>query len=247
MKLVALLLSAPALVLACVGQQPATAPTPTKPFVLEAGEILLSDLIDRSAPYLGWNILSHNQEMASAGGATTIRLQNRIETDVAGCEELLASMLWRSGFALTTLDESKRLYEIINASGPRSREITTRAVSKTPEQVLARPNLKVPVMTAVELKHINATIATNALRPFFASTGGAQGGAQLTLGNVGNNTAVLVLGMQDQVASALRILKTCDVPAAAGEPALLERLDAIERRLQALEQKLGAAQPGQGR
>ena len=34
----------------------------------------------------------------------------------------------------------------------------------------------VPILTTVPLKNINATIATNALRPFFASTGSPQGG-----------------------------------------------------------------------
>ncbi|HEX6812205.1 MAG TPA: hypothetical protein VF384_11320 [Planctomycetota bacterium] len=220
-----------------------------KTFVLEPGEVSLSDLIDRCAPLLGWNILTNNQEMAAAGGgAATIRLQNRIATDLQGCEDFLTSMLYRSGLVLTGLDESKQIYEVIALNGPRSREIVNRALTRTPEQVLARPSLKVPVLTVVELKHINATIATNALRPFYASTGGNPAGS-MTIGNVGNSTAMLLSGMSDQVAGAIRLLKTCDVPPPPEQapPSLTERIEAIERRLTALEQKLAQQQPPQGR
>lgn len=234
-------------------QDPAAA-NPKQAFVLEPGEITLPDLIDKSAALLSWNILSSKVEIDAVGGAATIRLHNRIATDAVGCEEFLASMLYRSGFALTVLDQDRQIYEVIALQGPRQREITNRAVSRTPEQVLARPGLRVPVLTVVSLKHINATIATNALRPFYASTGGTPS-ASLTIGNVGNNTAMLLSGFNDQVASAIRLLQVCDVPPPpeAAPPSLAERIDAIERRLQAVEQKLSpqqpqvTQQPGQGR
>jgi hypothetical protein len=228
--------------------RPCQDPATKKAFVIEAGEIKMTELIDKSAALLGWNILVSDQEIAAAGSSTTIRLQNRVATDLQGCEDFLTSMLYQSGFALTALDEQKLIYEVISIVGPRQREITNLALSRTPEQVLARPSLKVPVLTVVELKHINATIATNALRPFYASTGGAAGGAQLTLGNVGNNSAMLLCGYNDQVAAAIRLLKTCDVPPPPDTtpPALIERIDAVERRLQAIEQKV-APQQQQGR
>ena len=224
----------------CALCQDPPAKNPKQAFVLEPGEIKMTDLIDRSAALLGWNILASDPEIAAAGGSTAIRLQNRVATDLQGCEDFLTSVLYRSGFALTALDEQKQIYEVIAICGPRQREITNRALSRTPEQVLARPGLKLAVLTVVELKHINATIATNALRPFFASTGGAAGGAQLTLGNVGNNTAMLLCGYNDQVAAAIRLLKTCDVPPPPEQapPSLSERIDALERRLTAIEQKL---------
>lgn len=213
------------------------------PFALEAGEIKIQDLIDRSAAYLGRNILANEQELANTGtGAVTFKIQRRIETDRDGCEDLLTTLLFSKGFVVTTLDEPKGLYEVIAANGPRGREILNRAPHKAPEQVLARSSLRLPVTTVVKLKHINATIATNALRPFYASTGSPQGGGSLTLGNVGNNTAILLSGMQDQVAGAIRMLEICDVPPAAGEaaPDLAERIEALTRRVKALEEKLEA-------
>lgn len=211
-----------------------------KPFVLEAGEIGLPDLIDRCAGHLRWNILSNQAELAaaSASGGSQIRLQQRIEVDHDGCEDLLSSMLVRAGFVLTVLDEPKHLYEIINLSGPRNREVTNRAVRRTPEQVLQRPTLRMPVTTVLELQHINANIAVNALRPFFASSGSPTGGGP-TLGTAGGTTAIVISGLQDQVAAAVGIVRTADVAdQAEAEKGLQERLEAIERRLAALEKRL---------
>lgn len=226
------------LVPGCVAQEPAVA---AKPFAVEAGETKLTEFIDRCAAYLQWNVLTADQEMAGAPAAP-IRLQQRIEVDRAGCEDLLTSMLVRSGFVLTVVDERKHLYEVLNLSGPRGREIIPRAVRRTPEEVLARPALRFPVTTVVELQHINAPIATNALRPFFASAGG--GMSSLTIGNAGNNTTILLSGLQDQVATAIGLLRTADVPERPeldmnrGGEQLWKRLDAIERRLAELEQRL---------
>lgn len=241
MNLTATRLSVLALLTVLLPCQDPPAANPKKAFVLDSGEIQLTELIDRCALLLRWNIMWFDGELGAGGrGATTIRLHNPIATDLQGCEEFLTSMLYRFGFALTVLDQSKQIYEVIAMTGPRQREITNRAQSRTPEQVLARPDLKVPVVTVVVLKHVNATIATNALRPFYAVTGGAAGGAQLTLGNVGNNSAMLLCGYNDQVAAALKLLQFCDVPPPpeAAPPSLTERIDAVERRLQAIEQKL---------
>ncbi|HEX5051197.1 MAG TPA: hypothetical protein VFZ65_05460 [Planctomycetota bacterium] len=244
MKLATTLFSLSAMLPVCTGQEPAAKLTAhSGTFVMEAGETKLTDLIDRCAVQLGWNILTNPQEMAGAGGPAVVQLQNKITTDGPGCEELLTSMLYRSGFALTTLDASKNLYEVINLAGPRAREITMRATQRTPEQVLSRPNLKVAVTVAMPLEHINAMVATNALRPFFASTGA--GSSSLTIGNVGNVSSILISGFQDQVAAAIRLVETCDVapPEEHTTPPLEERIEAIERRLDALERKLaGKAQ-----
>jgi hypothetical protein len=221
--------------------QPATQAPPKEPFVVEAGELTLSSLVDRSASYLGYNILLNPQEMAAGPAPVTVRLQHALKLDRQECEEFLTIILHRSGFALVQLDDRGSMREIVSMSGPRAREVTARAVARTVDEVLARPSLKVPVTTVFELKHINATIATNALRPFFASTGAPTGGGTLTLGNVGNNSAMLLSGTQDLVAQAIRLLQRCDTPPPPEETAkaeaLLERIAQLEQRLQALEQK----------
>lgn len=207
-------------------------------FVLEAGEIKLTELVDRCARHLQWNILSNAQEMAACP-MQEVKTQNRIEVDHDGCVELLSSMLARGNFVLTVLDEPKALYEIIATNGMRNREITNRAVRRTPEEILARPTLRMPVTTVLELKHTNAVVAVNALRPFFASTGGQ--GSLLTIGNVGNTSAILLSGLQDQVATAIGMVRQGDVPPPPETDApASERLQAIESRLAALEKRLKA-------
>jgi len=241
MNTATLLFSLTALTAACVSQQPAPAKAP---FVLEAGEIALPSLIDRCAAYLGANILVAPDEMVGPA-AQPIRLQQAITTDQVGCEELLAEMLYRSGFALTHSNDKGTMLEVISMNGPRARIVANRSVSLSMEDVLARPNLKRWVTTTVPLQHVNAVIATNALRPFFASTGAPTGAGSLTLGNVGNNSSMLLSGMQDQVAQAVRLLRTVDVPPSKEEQATIfsqaARIDQLEQRVKALEEKLAGA------
>lgn len=232
---------------ALVGQQ-GTGSQAQPPFVVPAGEILLPNLIDQCAAYLDCNILTNPQEMAVGGpGPVNLRFQKRIETDRDGCFELLASMLYRSGFALTPIDG--RMFEVISFSGARGREVTNRARHCSVDEILAKPNLKLAVTVAVPLHHINAVVATNALRPFFASAGAAMSTANLSVGSVGNTSSILLSGMQDQVAQAIRLVRECDVPPRKLEPDLEERLAALERRLQALEERLAppAAPTKQGK
>jgi hypothetical protein len=213
-------------------------------FTLEAGEVAVAGLIDRCAIFLGRNILSSPLELREVPPA---RLQQRITTDRDGCEELLAGILYSNGLALTWLNEKAGIMEVINLSGPRGREATMRAVTRSVEAVLARPELKTAVITTVPLQHINATIATNSLRPFFASTGGPAAGGTLTIANVGNSTALVLCGMQSQVAHAVQLLRTVDVQ--SKEPNALElelqaRIQTFEARLKAIEDKLAGVSSG---
>lgn len=249
MKTATLALSLFALATACVCQQPAKTP-PKEPFVVDAGEVVLTALIDRCAAYLDCNILVNPQELqqGASQAAMQVRLQKRISTDTAGCEEFLAGMLFRCGFALTQVSVQGPTWEILSLNGARSRELGNRAVQRTPEEVLARPDFKSMCQTVLPLQHVNAVIATNSLRPFFASSGAPGGGGQLTVGNAGNNAAVLLLGMQDQVAQAIRLIRACDLPGSSevmpGVPVVGDdRIASLERRVRALEEQLGRAKP----
>jgi hypothetical protein len=236
MKTLALLPSL--LAIACAGtSQQDPRPQPKEPFVVEAGEIALPALIDRCAAYLDVNLV---WPQAEVGAAAPVRLQKAISTDRDGCLDFLADALYRNGLALTWANERLRIMEAIAMHGPRGREVTSRATTRTEAEVLARPWLRMPVTVTLPLQHINATIATNALRPFFASTGAPQAGSSLTIGNVGNCAAMIVSGMQDQVAQAIRVVRECDLPAKpeAEMPQAQQRFAAIEKRLEALEAKL---------
>lgn len=272
MKLPALAFVLPVLLTAAFAQnepRPAErAPAAKPPFVFEPGVVELRALVERCGAYLQRNILLDDSELQSnsgrkarpappaAAGAPAaaapaadgptgpfVELQLPIVTDRDGCEEMLTSLLWTRGLALIPLDEAKGVYEVLSMSGARAREIPTRAVQRTAEQVLARPTLRQFVSIAYTLQHTNASIATNALRPFFAG----QNTNSLILGNMGNATSVLLSGPQDQIANALLILRAADVPQPPeARPELTQRLDALQKqneqlaqRLAALEEKLG--------
>ena len=234
------------------------------PFVFEVGTVPLEALIARCGAYLQCNILVDSQELAVAGGARPkarpaaaaepksedegpfVSLQLPVVTDRDGCEELLSSMLWANGLSLVALDADKSVYEVLAMEGRRAREIAACAVRRTAEQVLARPMLRSVVTTVYTLKHTNAQIANNALRPFYASSSSSQNAAaSLLIGNVGNKSSLILTGPQFMVASALQLLQEADVPdtelpellegrlreLSKTCTALLERLEALEQRL----------------
>jgi hypothetical protein len=259
-----------ALTVPAFAQTPNTNPAPAKaPFVFEAGTVELRPLVDRCAAYLQRNILIDPIEVqstpaaqgnargkggqgADAGTSLAFELQLPVVTDRDGCEEMLHSLLWSKGLTMVPLDEAKGVYEVLSMHGQRARELLQRAVSRTPAEVLARPRLRQWVLVAMNLKHINATIATNALRPFFAM--GSQQ-SPLALGSTGTSSTILLCGPQDAVASAILVLQTADVAQAdvnseiqtrteqlskqtADLAARMEQLELMRQRIAALEKKV---------
>lgn len=124
------------------------------------------------------------------------------------------TMLYIRGFAVLPRGEgSLEMLEIVAQAGTRQREITNAARYVIPDEIANyRNQTGVPVMTTVTLKHINAQIAQNSLRPFFATTGAPAGGGALTIGTVGNSSALLLQGYGPQVAAAVDLLKLVDMP-----------------------------------
>jgi general secretion pathway protein D len=124
------------------------------------------------------------------------------------------TMLYIKGFAVVARNEGDlELFEIVSQAGPRGREVTSGARYVPPDDLARyRNQTGVPILTTVTLKHINATIATNALRPFFASTGAPTSGSTLTIGNVGNSSAILLQAFGPQVYAAVELLKLVDQP-----------------------------------
>ncbi len=241
-------LAAAALAVPVLAQDPpavsatATAKVRTAPgqgFVLEAGDIPVEDLINGAAKFLNRNILFLPQELASAPNVT---LQRTVELDARGCEELLSTLLYSRGLVVVPVDAERGFYEVLNLNGQRAREVSMRAVWMTPADVQQRTTLKIPVMTTVELQHIDAPIATNALRGFFSATGGHGGG--IMLGNVGNNRAILLQGFPDQVASVLRMLQQIDRPGPTAAPELEQRIERLEALVAGLQKALQAKQEG---
>ena len=212
-----------------------TKATPAKQFALPAGEIKVMDLIDQCAAYLDVNILTTASDCVSV---QPIRLHKAISTDASGCEEVLTSLLSRSGFALTVVDEKHGLLEVLHVNGPRNQEILMRSQQKSVESILARPNLVVPVTTVLTLKHIHASAAHNSMRAFFARSSGSP--TSLQVATSGSASTLIIDGMQNEVARAIRMIQRSDVKAEMNDQtkSLRSRLSDFAKRLKSLEQKL---------
>jgi hypothetical protein len=219
----------------------ALAPTQpsVQPFTLPAGELRVTDLVDRCAAYLGRNILVGPNELLHSGVRDqALRLQQPIETNREGCEELLANLLWSKGLALVEVDAASGTLEVIALLGPRGREVGAKVKNRTVAEVLARPNLKVPVTTTIDLQHSNANAVINGLRPFLAGTTGS--GGEVHLGASGARS-IAVSGTQDQVAKTVGMIRGLDVkPMPDTEPVSVPLATRLEQRLEALEKSIAA-------
>ena len=116
-------------------------------FKLPAGEISLTDLIDRAAAFLDCNILMATTEIA---GAAPVRLQKAIETDRDGCLDLLSNLLYRNGLALTVLDEQLDIYEVILMTGYAEADEAGADGDRAIFPVLNKPFLPDKLICAIE-------------------------------------------------------------------------------------------------
>lgn len=244
-------------------------PKEKAPFVFEAGDVELVELIERCGTYLHYNILFDAATLSSTmagrgGGARNVRrlraapaprgqapanaqestgpmvsLQLPVVTDHEGCEELLSSMLWSHGLALVPLDEQKAVFEVLSMQGPRAREITASAVRRTAEEVLKRPMLRRFVTVVYNLEHTNAQMANNAMRPFFATSQG-QGTSNLVIGNIGNRVGIILSGPQFMVANAVQMLMEADVPSPESPQVLETQIQELAKQNQNLAKRLAA-------
>ncbi|MEO6593513.1 MAG: secretin N-terminal domain-containing protein [Planctomycetota bacterium] len=205
-------------------RRPAAAPVATHTaidtFVLEAGSYDIPALVDRVAAYLDYNILYNAAELS---GIDKIRITRRTEVDKKGCWELFGSLLYHKDLAIVALDPTAGFHEVIARNGPRQQEIISGSLFVPLSEVESYANQKAtPILTSVPLLNINAQFATNALRPFYAS---ARGNSGLTLGNVGNNSDMLLQGFGPQVAAACRLLALVDIANKGSSPPRVVRLE----------------------
>lgn len=178
-----------------------------------------------------FNLQELQQGVGAAGSQVSFLGTLRIKRDrfKEDFYSFFQTMLYIKGFAVVPRGEGAlEILEIVSMIGPRNREVTNGARYVTPDELhLYRNQTGVPILTTVVLKNINATIATNALRPFFAG-GGATGAGTPTLGNVGNNTAMLIQGFGPQVYAAVKLLELVDIP--TEEPNLVVQVQVLEHQ-----------------
>ena len=124
------------------------------------------------------------------------------------------TMLYIKGFALLPRGAGdQELLEIVSMTGQRARDVNSSARYVSLDSIEDyRGQTGVPIMTTIQLKNINANIAQNALRPFFAQSGGAAGASSLLFGTAGNNSSLLLQGFGPQVYDAVKLLQLVDRP-----------------------------------
>ena len=201
----------------------------TDGFVLPAGHIALQELVDRAADYLDWNIYVEKYAKLTLDSPDGIvRMQNPLALDALGCEELLSSLLYMREMALVTVDRDKKVYEVIHLQGQRARTAMQEATRRSPEEVLSRPNLKVPVMTEVHLERIQAERARNALRPFCV---GSSHIGQVDIATAGSDSTVILRGFQHQVAQVIQLLRAADASESEISGPVSARIDHLEQTI----------------
>lgn len=204
---------------------------PSKKLILEAGTHPIGDLITKSALALGRTYLVGKGELESAA-QPDVRIQQRLELDERGIEEVVGQLLHTAGFVMTIVDSTRGIYEWIAIQGPQSGEIQARAPRFTPDEIAARPTLKMWVTTVVPMKHAEPGVVVNGLRPLLANGRGPTG---LVLGTLGQQRSLMVGGFVDQIAKVLQTVREVDQPPAQVAPTVVERLVRLEQRVTALE------------
>lgn len=184
----------------------------------------LVDFVRWAQQVTGMRFTYNSQELGNgiAGGSRvrffgTFRIpRERFQEDFYA---FFQTMLYTKGFAVIPRGEGGlELLEIVMMNGPRGREVSSSARHVAPEDLANyRFQTGVPILTTLPLKHINAQLARNTLRPFFASTGGNFVGS-VQIGNVGNKSALLLQGFGPQVHAAARMIQLVDEPSAELAP-----------------------------
>ncbi len=212
---------------------------------LPAGDLPLKDVVDATAAFLKVNILYDRAEVQAQGGTIALQTPMTITRDKA--EAAVSDLVYANGFVLAPRDLEKGLFNLVFLRGPKAREAMQLAPQRTVEQVLSQPTLKQPVATTFTLQNTNATIATNAMRPFFASTGGSAP-TGITFGCTDNRT-MLISGIQCEVVKAIEMLRKVDVKSEdsmddawrqsrESNKELLQRIAGLEQTVQQLQKEL---------
>lgn len=206
-------------------------------FVLEAKEYGLDELLENAARFLRRNYLVQWSENRNRNAIDTVLLQQRLELDARGCEEVISQLLYSCGWIMTPVDPARGIYEWINIQGNRRQEITARSTHMDPEEVIRRRALKAHVTTSVPIEHLNPTQVGQLIA------------RQTGVSCFPSGNMVVLSGYTDSVANALLTLEDIDRPGAAVEQSLEGRLTDIETglqsagdRLQAAEQRLQSAE-----
>jgi hypothetical protein len=135
------------------------------------------------------------------------------QVDLGAQEQLSPAAWWtRATMVLRAIDiaivpvvPQSRVFLLRALNDRGAREIQWRAAFEAPDAVLQEAAI-VPVMTVHECKHVDVSAARGAMRPAFGKPGGT-----LTVVST-NPTSLLFVGLRDDVAKALQLVRAADQP-----------------------------------
>jgi len=203
-----------------LGSLPAQAPST---LALPVGDVPLITFIDRCAVALGKNV-----QLPPGGTAdAVVKLERPVEITRAGGLHTLAEVLFANGHVLCWANEAIGLLELIPVDPEKGFNVRKHAVRRQVEQVLAEPDLLVPVTTAMEVRRGSSMLALQHLarlargsspkRCLFVSESGPD---RLTVIGLQRDVAWAITSMQSTVHAAA----TLSLP--AGEMPLTAFVDA---------------------
>lgn len=208
--------------------------------VLPAGEFTVVELIEATAAFLCRNYLYDQADVSRRGG---FALQRAIALDAPGSEELLCALLATRDLAALPLDELRGVYQVVALDAdPR---ILAVLPWRTPDEILRRPRLRDPVVTAFEVRHVDARRLAQAFQQHAMQQHGSA--PPLFAAFAADEHLLLLRGYRDQLAQAIQLvqqLERAHTPANGPHSPLQRRVDALEREVALLKRLL---QPPGGR
>lgn len=199
--------------------------------VLPAGEFAAIELIEATASFLCRNYLYDAHRLDAVQG---FRLQRRLAVDALGTEELLYSLLASRNLAVLPIDEVRGVYGIVSLDdGNHNRWLEGMPMPwRSRETILHRPQLRELVFTHLTLVNVSARDMSNMLRNSVVPGGWHPG---MLLAYAANDRALMLHGYRDQVAQAIRLVEHIDRMTKPPERSMLQRIEALERRLAEIE------------
>lgn len=211
-------------------QAPAT-PAPKASLLLPVGEHKVASLVELVGRYGRFNLLCDPVQIKDA---KPIKLTSPVEISGASCLDALSSLLYTQNLVLLPVDESKGVFEVVALYGVRgSQGLESSAVERSVEDILASPDSKRYVCTTVSLQHQNAQMINNTIMPLLSG-----GRPRMAIGASANGRALILRGFQNQVAAAIRLVKTNDQPGVAVPPRVAARVAKLEKQVAVLQTEL---------
>lgn len=208
---------------------------------LPARSYKISEVIDATARFLGWNILAEAWEGPEP--SVTFKLQNPLLVSKDEAEEVLSELLYNKGFTLIARNPNQKLYEVVYLYGSRGNQALQAGPHRTVAEVMRQPNLKQPVATTIFLPNEGALDYQKAI----AELQKFNNREMMTVTRLIWPDKILIRGMQHQVAQIIALLRSKKPTRQQDEGDLESEVLELRRRIEKLRERQPAPKRSRGR